>query len=141
MGRPEFATDDRFCKPLARLEHRAALTAEIESWMAGFADDAAVLAKLDEHRVPCGPVLNPAEAINHEFFIERGAIRQVTDPLAGTIDIPGFPIRFSDAPPEPDLPVPALGQDNRAILTDVLGYSAEEIANLEEHGIIAAKAH
>ena len=34
MGRPEFADDPRFGPAMARLEHREALTAEIEEWMA-----------------------------------------------------------------------------------------------------------
>ena len=61
-------------------------------------------------------------AAQHQFFIERGAVRQVTDPLVGTIDIPGFPIKFSDAPPDLDLPTHALGQDNAEVLQTMLGY-------------------
>ncbi len=141
MARPDLGTDSRFEKPAARLEHRQALTDEIERWMAGFETDQAVLDRLEQFRVPCGPVLNPADAVNHPFFVERGAVRQVTDPLAGTIDIPGFPLKFSDAPPEPELPVHALGEDNDAVLRDVLGYDDERIAALAADDVIASKAH
>ena len=141
MERPDLGTDPRFERPAARLEHRQALTDEIERWMAGFESDQAVLDRLEQSRVPCGPVLNPADAVNHPFFVERGAVRQVTDPLAGTIDSPGFPIKFSDAPPEPELPVHALGEDNDAVLRDVLGYDDERIAALAADGVIASKAH
>jgi CoA:oxalate CoA-transferase len=141
MARPDLGTDSRFEKPAARLEHRQALTDEIERWMAGFETDQAVLDRLEQFRVPCGPVLNPADAVNHPFFVERGAVRQVTDPLAGTIDIPGFPLKFSDAPPEPELPVHALGEDNDAVLRDVLGYDDERIATLAADDVIASKAH
>ena len=141
MDRPDFATDERFATPKARLENRQALTDEIEAWMATFPDDQAVLDRLEAARVPCGPVLDPADAVNHPFFVERRAVRQVTDPLVGTIDIPGFPIKFSDAPPEPELPVHALGQDNEAVLRDLLGYDSERIAELEATGVIASKAH
>ncbi len=141
MGRPEYARDDRFAKPVARVENREALTAEIESWMASFATDQEVLDQMEAHRVPCAPVLDPTEAVNHPFFIERGAIRQVTDPLVGTIDIPGFPIKFSDAPPEPELPTAALGQDNAEVLRELLGYDDEQIAALEADGVLAHKEH
>lgn len=141
MGQPGFANDQRFADPNARLEYRDELTAEIESWMAGFDTDREVLDRLEANRVPCGPVLNPADAVNHPFFVERGAVRQVTDPLLGTVDIPGFPLKFSDAPPEPDLPVHALGQDNHDVLRDVLGYDDDRISALTEAGIIASKQH
>ena len=141
MGRPEFADDPRFGPAMARLEHREALTAEIEEWMATFATDADVLAELEAHRVPCAKVLDPAEARNEPFFVERGAIRQVEDPLVGTIDVPGFPIHFSDAPPEPDLEVHRLGEDNRMVLREMLGYDDGRIDALEAEGTISSKAH
>jgi CoA:oxalate CoA-transferase len=141
MERPHYAEDERFGPPLARLENRDALTAEIEGWMATFPTDRAVLDRLEAHRVPCAPVLDPAEARNEPFFIERRAVRQVTDPRVGTIDIPGFPIKFSDAPPEPDLEVHALGQDNREVLTRILGYDDGAVDALEAEGILSSKEH
>ncbi len=141
MDRPDFSDDPRFGPPMARLEHREALTAEIEEWMATFPTDAAVLEQLEAHRVPCAKVLDPADARDEPFFVERGAIRQVDDPLLGTIDVPGFPIHFSDAPPEPDLEVHRLGQDNRSVLQEVLGYDEARIDALEADGILTSKQH
>jgi crotonobetainyl-CoA:carnitine CoA-transferase CaiB-like acyl-CoA transferase len=139
MGRPELADDPRFRNNQGRLDHRDELTAEIEAWMATFATDADVIATLEAHRVPCGPVLSPADALDHPYFIERNMVREVTDPLAGTFKIPGFPIKFSDAPPDPDLPTSALGEHNHEILGELLGYDAAAIAALEEEGILASK--
>lgn len=141
MERPDYAQDPRFAKPLARIEYRDALTAEIEEWMQSFASDAEVLARLEDCRVPCGPVLNPAEAADHPFFIERRAVRTVSDPLVGDLTIPGFPIKFSDAPAEADLATHALGQDNADVLRDVLGYDEARIQALAAEGVIASKEH
>ena len=141
MERPDLGTDDRFALPRARLDNRQALTAEIEGWMAGFDSDRAVLDRLEAHRVPCAPVLDPAQAAGEPFFVERGAVRQVTDPLVGTIDVPGFPIKFSDAPGETDLQVHNLGQDNHSVLTGLLGYDEERIVELEDEGILVSKQH
>ena len=141
MHRPDFGEDPRFAEPLPRIEHRDALTAEIEDWMQSFGCDADVLAKLEASRVPCGPVLDPTDAAQHPFFIERRAVRTVEDPLTGPIDVPGFPLKFSDAPPEPDLVTHALGQDNEAVLRDLLGYDDARIDQLEADGIIGSKAH
>ncbi|MCP5031343.1 MAG: hypothetical protein GY939_06020 [Actinomycetia bacterium] len=65
----------------------------------------------------------------------------MNDPLAGRVTIPGFPIKFSDAPPEPDLATHALGQDNEAVLGDMLGYDEATIAALTAEGIIVSKQH
>ncbi len=139
MGRPELATDPRFRTNDGRIEHRDALTAEIEAWMATFATDADVIAALEAQRVPCGPVLSPTDALDHPYFKARGMVREVTDPFAGTFSIPGFPIKFSDAPPEPDLETSMLGQHNRTVLHDLLGYDAATIDALEADGVLFSK--
>ncbi|MAE94210.1 MAG: CoA transferase [Deltaproteobacteria bacterium] len=139
MGRPELASDERFRNNNERIRHRADLTALIEDWMATFATDAEVLANLEEHRVPSGPVLSPAEAIEHPAFVERGTVRWIEDRRAGPLAIPGFPIRFSDAPPEGDLQAPFLGEHNRSILVDLLGHDESGLEALLEAGVLAAK--
>ncbi len=141
MGRPELADDPRFDTLKARLANRELVTAEIEEWMASFATDAEALAVLEANRVPSAPVLDPADARNHPFFVERGAVRTVDDPLTGPIEIPGFPLKFSDAPPEPDLVTHALGEDNEAVLTQLAGYDADRLRELTEAGILASKEH
>ncbi|MEA3215363.1 MAG: hypothetical protein QOJ19_1519 [Acidimicrobiia bacterium] len=139
IGRPELANDPRFANNQGRLDNRDDLTALIEEWMATFATDAEVMAALEAHRVPCGPVLSPADAIDHPYFIERRMVREVHDPLAGSFVIPGFPIKFSDAPPEPDLPTAALGQHNHEVLSELLGYDEGAVRALEDEGILASK--
>ena len=139
IGRPELGDDPRFTKNDGRLAHLDELVAIVEDWMATFATDDEVLAALEAERVPCGEVLNPADAARHPYFIERRMVRQVTDPRAGTFDIPGFPLRFADAPPEPDLVTPALGEHNRAVLGELAGYDDERLAALEADGVLHSK--
>lgn len=141
MERPEFYEDPRFATHRSRLEHRDALVREIEEWMQTFASDDAVMEKLEAHRVPCAPVVDPSRAGEYEFFVERRAIRTVDDPLTGPINVPGFPLKFSDAPPEPDLITHALGEDNDAVLRGMLGYDDTRMAELADGGIIASKVH
>jgi crotonobetainyl-CoA:carnitine CoA-transferase CaiB-like acyl-CoA transferase len=53
--------------------------------------------------------------------------------------VPGFPIRFADQAPEADLVTPNLGQHNGDVLTGLLAYDAERIADLEAQGVIGSK--
>ena len=137
LGSPELAEDPRFQNNRTRLEYRDDLTEIIEQWMSTFGTDEEVVAILEQHRVPCGPVVEPVKlAEPHPHFLERGTVREVTDPLAGSMLIPGFPLRFSDAPDLPDLTAAEVGEHNGSVLHDLLGMSAEAVAALEQDGVL-----
>ena len=139
IGRPDLSDDPRYDDTLKRAQRRDELIPIIEGWMASLGTNEAVLAALDAHRVPATPVMNPAEARNHPYFIERGTVRQVPDRLLGTLDIPGFPFRFSAQPKLPDIEAPLLGEHNAPILTRVLGYDAARIATLTAEGVLVSR--
>ncbi|HJM28800.1 MAG: CoA transferase [Acidimicrobiales bacterium] len=141
MGYPELANDERFKGNPARLENRAALTEIIEMWMSTYETDNAVLEKLQSHRVPCGPALAPQDALSHPHFLERGTVRTVNDPLAGEVQIPGFPFKSSDPLPDDDYVASALGEHNYEILNTLLGLSAERITDLGKIGVLYSKEH
>ena len=137
MGRVELGDDPRFTTDTSRLANRDDLTVLIEDWMSHFGTDQDVLDVLEEHRVPCGPVVEPVKlAETHPHFLERGTVREVTDPLAGSMLIPGFPLRFSDAPDLPDLVAAEVGEHNQAVLEDLLGMDAQSVDALEQDGIL-----
>jgi len=133
LGRPELAHDERFATLEARVEHRAELTALIEAWMATFRTDAEVLAVLEAHRVPSGPVLSPADTLTHPWYLDRGAVRDVADGAGGTFAAPAFPLRFSGRRPEADLTPPGLGQHTAEVLR-LAGLDEVEIAGLTTPG-------
>lgn len=140
MGRPELGEDPRFMSNEARVEHRDDLTVLIEDWMAGFDSDDDVLDALAAAKVPCGPVLNPADAVDHPHFQARGTVREITDPLAGTFHVPGFPIRYSARQDPLDLTAPGLGEHNAEVLTELMGLDEPALADLTERGILITDA-
>ena len=81
------------------------------------------------------------EAINHPHLRERGTIRKVHDRLLGEFELPGFALRFSDFPAQLDLEAPFLGEHNAEVLGDYLGYTAEQVADLERRGVIRHEQH
>jgi len=126
MGRPDLADDPRFATYDARLAHRDELTALIEAWMATFATDDEVLDALELNHVPSGPVLSPADALTHPWFIEQGVVREVADAAGGTYSVPGFPFRYDGRRPNRELHPPQLGADTRAVLAE-FGFTEAEI--------------
>jgi crotonobetainyl-CoA:carnitine CoA-transferase CaiB-like acyl-CoA transferase len=139
--RPDLADDPRFSSNPNRIKHRAALTELIEQWMSTFDSDAGVLAALTAARVPSGPVLTPADAIEHPHFVERGVVRFVDDERAGRVAIPGFPFKSSQPLPPDDYDAPALGEHNHEVLSGLLGLSAARIAELEADGVLFSKPY
>ena len=130
LGMPELAADPRFASPRGRRENNVALATIIEAWLAGFPTREAAIAALEAHRVPCAPVLSVAEAIAHPHLRARGTVREMDDPRLGRFAIPGPPVRFSrwawrDAPR-----AGLLGEDNEAVLAELGGLDAAEIAAL-----------
>jgi crotonobetainyl-CoA:carnitine CoA-transferase CaiB-like acyl-CoA transferase len=54
--------------------------------------------------------------------------------------LPGFALRFSDFPAPLDLEAPFLGEHNAEVLGDYLGYTADQVADLERRGVLRRAA-
>ena len=136
MNRPDLAADPTLDSDPKRLERRAEVIAIIETWLQGFSDPAEAIAILEAHNVPCAPVLSVAESMVEPHLVQRGTIRTIDDPLAGSFEVPGFPLRFSDFPEPLPLTAPTLGQHNDDVLTGLLGKSEEDVARLRAAGVV-----
>jgi crotonobetainyl-CoA:carnitine CoA-transferase CaiB-like acyl-CoA transferase len=136
VGRPELVDDPRYATGPDRVAHRAELNALLETWMATFPDDAAVVAALDAHRIPVAPVLRPEAAIDHEYVVDRGLVVSVPDPIFGEVAVPGMPIRFGGLQPAALRPAPLLGEHNDAVLHGMLGLDRDRVADLAARGVI-----
>jgi CoA:oxalate CoA-transferase len=141
MGKLELVHDPRFIDNDSRVKNRSALVEIIESWIASMPSDAAALAAMQEHRVPCAPILSVEEAIHHPHLRERGTVRKVQDRILGEIDLPGFALRFSDFPKSRVLQAPFLGEHNAEILGRYLGYTEEQIEDLERRRVLHHDRH
>ncbi|MBI2800467.1 MAG: CoA transferase [Gammaproteobacteria bacterium] len=138
LGRPELEHDERFALADRRAANQRDVIAIIEEWLAHFPNNDAVIAHLEQHRVPCAPVLNPVDALRHPYFLEREMVRFIEDPILGSLAIPGFPLRFSVQPERPDLVAPLLGQHNAQVLSQLLSYDAQRISALTQRGVLVA---
>jgi crotonobetainyl-CoA:carnitine CoA-transferase CaiB-like acyl-CoA transferase len=135
-GIPGLETDPRFATPRARRDNNEVLRDLIEAWLQSFSSRAEAIANLERHRVPCGPVLNLTEAIAHPHLRARRTVRRVKDSYLGEFDITGMPAKFSIWPEHENLKADLLGEHNEQILSEILGWSQEEIAALYREGAI-----
>jgi crotonobetainyl-CoA:carnitine CoA-transferase CaiB-like acyl-CoA transferase len=136
MGMPELAQDPRFSSGRGRRDNASALQAIIEVWLAGFPSREAALEALAAERIPCAPVLTVNEAAAQPHLRERGTVRRVHDRTIGAFDIPGMPVTFSAWGCRGELHADLLGESNEAVLGELLGLSAAQIAELYEERVL-----
>jgi crotonobetainyl-CoA:carnitine CoA-transferase CaiB-like acyl-CoA transferase len=136
MDRPDLMTDPNFATDPDRLAHRAELIKMIEDWLATFPDRDSAIAHMQKNAVPCAPVLSIEETVRHPHLRERGTVRTIQDPLAGSFDIPGMPLKFSEFPAPLPLEAATLGQHNREVLCELLGRGDDEIEELRKAGVL-----
>jgi alpha-methylacyl-CoA racemase len=94
-----------------------------------------------EHDCCLEPVLDLDEALSSELVRARGMVVEHDQPGATeTVRLLGVPIKLSETPGDTaQRPGPALGEHTAEVL-GAAGYSAEEIAALEESGAVAGAA-
>lgn len=119
---PRFkAASDRFVNG----EERKTLTAEeILKW-----PSEEILARLDAEDVPCAPLLNRMELMQHEQIVANDSIQKIQFEGFGEVRQPRPAARFDKTPAEIRGPGPKLGEHSRGIL-ERLGYSSEQIEEL-----------
>lgn len=134
VGRPDLIDDPRFETRQARLDHRAALTAELEAALAA-RPAAAWEAELNAAGVPAGRILGVPEILEHPQVRDRGMIGRFDDvPGVGRpIEIARTGVKLDGAAPQVEVPPPELGAHTDAVLAEA-GFSASEIAELHDAG-------
>jgi formyl-CoA transferase len=134
LARPDLHEDRRFATGALRMENRGALIEAIEATTA-CAPRAHWLSRLDQARVPSGPINTYAEALADPHALARQMVVDLQHPGAGRIKALGIPVKLSDTPGAVDRPAPLLGQHTAEILTE-LGYTDAEQRALSERGVI-----
>jgi crotonobetainyl-CoA:carnitine CoA-transferase CaiB-like acyl-CoA transferase len=112
LGHPEWIADSRFTTNPDRVSNAAALYALIELEMLRHGN-AHWNALLDAAGVPCAPVQNVQQMLEHEQTRALGILQQVP---GASIPMIGLPVSFDGHRPLPRSSSPALGADTAALL-------------------------
>jgi formyl-CoA transferase len=134
IGRPELADDPEWATPEGRLSKLDKMFQLIEEWSSrhGKWD---VLAMLNEHNIPCGPILSTKEIIEDSSLADNEMVVRVDHPERGEFATVGCPIKLSDSPVDVERS-PLLGEHNEAVYGTELGLPAAELAELKANGVI-----
>ena len=114
LDRPDLAADERFASASARLEHCAALVAELDVAFAS-RDMSAWAERFDRHDVWWAPINNPRTVLHDPQVEASGAFVDMSGDDGETWRAIASPIDFDDATQHPG-PVPKLGEHNAEVL-------------------------
>jgi crotonobetainyl-CoA:carnitine CoA-transferase CaiB-like acyl-CoA transferase len=130
VAMPELQDDARFNNGLVRIQNIDALYVLLDDKFL-VKTTAEWMDVLEQHDMICAPVqdydtlTSDAQALANEYFLN------VEHPLAGPMQVVGFPWKFSETPASAAPAAPELGQHTEAILLDA-GYTWEQISALRE---------
>jgi CoA:oxalate CoA-transferase len=118
IERPALVDDARFVINDKRSDNVDALTAEIESALAGHGT-AHWLDLLEKLGIPCGPINDIAAIANDPHIAARNMIVGIEDPEAGSLKVAGNPIKMSAfADRTMRAAAPGIDRDRARILED-----------------------
>jgi crotonobetainyl-CoA:carnitine CoA-transferase CaiB-like acyl-CoA transferase len=135
LGHPEMVSDPRFSDVVARIHNHGEAVAFIEEWTSKHTSKE-IVQILEGKKIPCGVAYTVDEVNSDENLRERGMFKKIVHKRFGEIDVPGIPYKFSRTEGEIRMPAPELGEHNRFILEEWLGYAREDIERLNNEGII-----
>jgi formyl-CoA transferase len=134
IGKPDWKTDPDYATPPARLPRLKHIFNTIEAWTTT-KTKFEVMDICNQHDIPVGPILSMKEIAEEKSLRDTGTVVEVDHPTRGKYLTVGNPVKMSDSITEVQRS-PLLGEHTEEILTKVLGYSANEYAEIKTSGAI-----
>ncbi len=135
IGENHWLDDPRFADDQRRGDNGKVLSARMAEWCAARTSEAA-LAELEAARIPAGPVLSAAEALE-DPHVKAGRFLKLLDypGLAKPAAVADTPLRMSATEVGIRARAPTLGEHTERILGE-LGYGADAIAELKAKRVV-----
>ena len=135
-GRDDLADDARLASNQGRVEHEPLIDRALEEWAQQHTYEE-LHAALVQAEVPCGPVYSIADIVRDPQYQARDAWEEVGLGAPGdTVKIPAVFPKLSQTPGRTEWTGPSLGAHNDEIYQGLLGFSSEEMGQLQDEGVI-----
>ena len=134
LNREDLIDHPNFKTAQGRFTHnseRKDITAEeIKKW-----SSEEILARFDQEGVPCAPIIDRSELLDHEQVLANGSIDRLHFEEFGEVRQARHPARFDKTPASVSRPAPRLGEHGREVLA-ALGYDTAAIDALVQAGTV-----
>ena len=139
IDREDAIDDPRFADIASRRKNLAAINQMLADHAKTIPDAVTYEEILSQHNLAVGQLRTVREFAESEWSAETGAIVEVSDRGDGVVKIPQAPWKFSDGPDVGIHGTPRYrGEDNHAVLNELLGLDDATLAQLEENGILSS---
>lgn len=136
MGHEELLTSPEFKTNRWRIQNADALRVIIEEWLQSLpSDEEAIRIMADELRLPVAPILSIGQFAEDPHLSKR-MVEAMPNPDYGELKLLQSPHKFSKTPPRIPGPASRLGQHTAELLGGLCGYTAEQIQELKDQGIL-----
>ncbi len=140
MGHEELLTSPEFKTNRWRIQNAEALRVIIEEWLQSLpSDEEAIRIMADELRLPVAPILSIGQFAEDPHLSKR-MVETTPNPDYGELKLLQSPHKFSKTPPRIPGPASRLGQHTDELLSGLCGYTAEQIQELKDQGILVENA-
>ncbi len=135
MERPDLRDDPRFATAELRRERSSILDTQIGEWTRD-KDARALMGRLQASGVPAGMVQSQADLWEDPQVEHRGFFQWLDHAECGMMPYDGLAYHLSKTPGALRMPQALVGQHNKEILGEILGFDDDEIANLVADGVL-----
>ena len=139
MQQPELLSDPRFSDVATRLEHFDELMDIMRAWARTVPTSDEIENRLSQYQLATGRLRSVGELADTQWAHEREAVIEVSDRGDSTVRIPNSPWHFSGSDTTTQGDAKYRGEDNHAIFSEIIGLSSEEIAQLENDGVLVSR--
>ena len=136
IDRADLITDERFVDTAGRLEHLASIFAAMDEWASTMPDADSIEVAMSRHKLAVGKLRSVADVCDTDWAREREVVVEVTDRGDGVIRIPNAPWRFQGSTIRTGGEPRYRGEDNRAVLHELLGLDDAELDRLQADGVL-----
>ena len=135
IGRPDLTTDPRFATAVERVKHEDEVDAAITAWtQTRGADEVEAIFRAAD--VPVSRVYTVSDVFADPHYRARGMIARAPSDELGEVAMTAPVPKLSGTPAEIRWAGRRIGQDTRAVLTELGAFTPSEIAELETQNAI-----
>jgi crotonobetainyl-CoA:carnitine CoA-transferase CaiB-like acyl-CoA transferase len=139
IGRDDLIGDERFADTARRLQHLDEIHALLRDWARTMPDPHSIETAMSANRLAVGKLRSVREVCDTEWGREREVTVRVSDRGTGSIRIPNSPWRFEGSDVSVTGEPRYRGEDNRGVLTAMLGLADDEVDALEASGVLSSR--
>jgi CoA:oxalate CoA-transferase len=139
IGRPDLGSDPRFSDVPTRLAHLNELIGVLRDWALTMPTPTDIEEALAVNGLATGTLRTVEELCATEWAEARHVTVAVSDRGGGHIRIPNAPWRFAESDVEVRGEPRYRGEDNRAVLGELLGLDDAELDRLDAAGVLSSR--